>query len=53
MFDLVSRPYIQKYSMESFLIAHTDRTPIEGVQRRVFVRFDEKIVKMTEFSKLM
>ena len=39
----VSRPYLRKYSVEFFKISHTDRTSMEGVQRRMFVRFDEKM----------
>ena len=40
---LVSRLYLRNYSMAKFYISHMDRTLIEGVQRRVFVRFDQKL----------
>ena len=29
-----------------------DKASIEGVQRCVFVRIDEKVVKMTDFSSI-
>ena len=48
----VSRLYLRKYSMESFLISHTDRASMEGVQRRFFVRFDEKKWKWQDFENL-
>ena len=35
-----------------FLIVHTDRTPIEGVQRCAFVRFNEKLCKWQNFQNL-
>ena len=46
----VSRPYLRKYSMDFFKISHTDRTSMEGVQRRSFVRFDEKMWKWQDFE---
>ena len=46
----VSRPYLRKCSMDFFKISHTDRTSMEGVQRRSFVRFDEKMWKWQDFE---
>ena len=45
----VSRLYLHKYSMESF---YTDRTSMEGVRSRVFVRFHEKMWKWQDFENV-
>ena len=49
MFNLVSRLYLPKRTLERCYQSQMDRAHIEGVQRRVLVRIDEELQKWQPF----